>query len=274
MVERVRSLEETRAKQIAQTSAGIFQHRPALQRHPARGDLLGRGHPEIDRLYPRLRRRRQELHILRASLTVDLPWIRSMSVVGKNGRVQCSTLNGLSASISATGPTSRKCSETRDFVFSRLSVRPGHEGADHHRRLSGSRGRSGRRRLHHRHRQPRLDVEDDEQSRRQAGHFGRARRQHRHRAGRAARSGQHDRPSLDICRCWRPSPARRLLRTAKGSVSFTAADGTPRLVTFARIPGTQSRLIVSIDEAKVSASDQSRHQDRLFAAGPSSACSC
>jgi diguanylate cyclase (GGDEF)-like protein len=39
----------------------------------------------------------------------------------------------------------------------------------------------------------------------------------------------------------------------QGSVSFVAADGSERVVNFARIPGTQSRLIVSIDETKVSA---------------------
>ena len=38
-----------------------------------------------------------------------------------------------------------------------------------------------------------------------------------------------------------------------GSLSFVAADGSKRTVNFARIPGTQSRLIVSIDETKVSA---------------------
>jgi diguanylate cyclase (GGDEF)-like protein len=38
-----------------------------------------------------------------------------------------------------------------------------------------------------------------------------------------------------------------------GSLSFAAADGSKRSVSFARIPGTESRLIVSIDEAKVSA---------------------
>jgi diguanylate cyclase (GGDEF)-like protein len=36
-----------------------------------------------------------------------------------------------------------------------------------------------------------------------------------------------------------------------GSLSFTATDGSKRAISFARIPGTQSRLIVSIDEAKV-----------------------
>jgi diguanylate cyclase (GGDEF)-like protein len=38
-----------------------------------------------------------------------------------------------------------------------------------------------------------------------------------------------------------------------GSLSFTATDGSNRAISFARIPGTQSRLIVSIDEAKVTA---------------------
>ncbi len=39
----------------------------------------------------------------------------------------------------------------------------------------------------------------------------------------------------------------------EGSLSFVAADGSQRMVKFVRIPGTQSRLIVSIDEGKVSA---------------------
>jgi diguanylate cyclase (GGDEF)-like protein len=40
---------------------------------------------------------------------------------------------------------------------------------------------------------------------------------------------------------------------AEGSLSFRAADGSKRMVNFARIAGTQSRLIISIDEARVSA---------------------
>jgi diguanylate cyclase (GGDEF)-like protein len=39
---------------------------------------------------------------------------------------------------------------------------------------------------------------------------------------------------------------------ATGSVAFVAPDGTKRVVSYALIPGTQSRLIVSIDEDKVS----------------------
>src|SRR4029079_11573485 len=38
-----------------------------------------------------------------------------------------------------------------------------------------------------------------------------------------------------------------------GSISFTATDSGKRAVSFARIPGTQSRLVVTVDEAKVTA---------------------
>ena len=38
-----------------------------------------------------------------------------------------------------------------------------------------------------------------------------------------------------------------------GSIGFAATDGSKRTISFARIPGTQSRLIVSVDEAKVTA---------------------
>ena len=40
---------------------------------------------------------------------------------------------------------------------------------------------------------------------------------------------------------------------SSGSIGFAAADGSNRLVSFAQIPGTDSRLIVSIDEARVTA---------------------
>jgi nitrogen fixation/metabolism regulation signal transduction histidine kinase len=38
-----------------------------------------------------------------------------------------------------------------------------------------------------------------------------------------------------------------------GSLSFTDGEGSKRIVHFVRIPGTQSRLIVSIDESNVTA---------------------
>ena len=106
-----------------------------------------------------------------------------------------------------------------------------------------------------RRRQSRLDVEDHEQSRRPARRFRRAGRQRRNGAGGAGGSGQHDRPSAG----YRAAAVgdRRAGRIGsdqpEGSLSFVAVDGSKRMITFARIAGTQSRLIISIDEARVSA---------------------
>ena len=60
--------------------------------------------------------------------------------------------------------------------------------------------------------------------------------------------------ALDTVPLCRPSPNRRSISTeAQGSLSFVAADDSRRALRFARIAGTQSRLIVSIDETKVTA---------------------
>ena len=73
--------------------------------------------------------------------------------------------------------------------------------------------------------------------------------------GGAAGSGQHDRPAARQCAAAvgdRREGARAPMRpTAR--MSFVGADGSRRALSFIRIPGTQSRLIVSIDEAKVTA---------------------
>ena len=119
MLERVRSLEDTRAKQIAAASqefANLAQHSADAQREVIssveamlksaayiRASAGGVG---------------KSCLILRASLTVDLPWIRSMSIVGKNGRVQCSTLNGLVGVDLSDRPYFKKMQETRGFVLS------------------------------------------------------------------------------------------------------------------------------------------------------------
>ncbi len=52
-----------------------------------------------------------------------------------------------------------------------------------------------------------------------------------------------------------PPPLKKWLAQTRqeGSFSFATPDGSQRAVNFSRIAGTQSRLIVSVDEAKVSA---------------------
>jgi hypothetical protein len=52
---------------------------------------------------------------------------------------------------------------------------------------------------------------------------------------------------------------------AEGSLSFVAADGSKRTVNFARIAGTDSRLILSIDETEVSAAINRESRVRLSA---------
>ena len=59
---------------------------------------------------------------------------------------------------------------------------------------------------------------------------------------------------LDRYRCCRRLPKKPSVRTQpQGSLSFVAADGSKRALSYALIAGTQARLIISIDEGKVSA---------------------
>src|SRR5207244_1847092 len=93
MIQRVRALEETRTRQIAAASeeyANLTRHSTNIQREVissvetmlksaayirASGGIGG------------------SCEVLRASLPTNLPWIRSISFVSRDGLVQCSTLN-------------------------------------------------------------------------------------------------------------------------------------------------------------------------------------
>jgi diguanylate cyclase (GGDEF)-like protein len=255
MLERVRSLEDTRAKQIAAASqefASLAQHSADAQREVIssveamlksaayiRASAGGVG---------------KSCLILRASLTVDLPWIRSMSIVGKNGRVQCSTLNGLVGVDLSDRPYFKKMQETRgfvlsDYLFGRASKEPTIVAA-----------------------YPVAAVDQDEDAFIIAtvnldwmslvmGNL----------AGRPGVSAALidstgtvlAAPADQASMIGRPLDNQTLLSAVTGkalgsdqrtgSVSFTGADGTKRAASYARIPGTDSRLIVTIDEAKVSA---------------------
>jgi diguanylate cyclase (GGDEF)-like protein len=255
MLERVRSLEDTRAKQVAAASqefANLAQHSADAQREVIssveamlksaayiRASAGGVG---------------KSCLILRASLTVDLPWIRSMSIVGKNGRVQCSTLNNLVGVDLSDRPYFKKMQETRgfvlsDYLFGRASKQP--------TIVAGY---------------PVSAVDEDEDAfviatvnldwmSQVMGNLG-------GRPGVSAALVDSAgtvlaAPSDQASMIGRPLDNLPLLSAVTdktmgsdkrtGSVSFTGADGTKRAASFARIPGTDSRLIVTIDEAKVSA---------------------
>src|SRR5213078_4355339 len=95
MLERARSLEDTRTRQIAQASAefsGLAQHSADTQREVISSVETMLKSAAYIRASAGIGR---SCEILRASLPANLPWIRSIAIVGKNGLVQCSTLNAL-----------------------------------------------------------------------------------------------------------------------------------------------------------------------------------
>ena len=118
MLERARSLEETRAKQIAQASedyTNIVQHSADTQREIIssvetilKSTAYIRASGGIGR----------SCDVMRASLPANLPWIRSVMIVGNDGGIQCSTTNMYVGVDLSDRAYLKKARETGDFVFS------------------------------------------------------------------------------------------------------------------------------------------------------------
>src|SRR3979411_1496069 len=119
MLERARSLEDTRGKQIALASqefSELAQHSADAQREVISSvETMLKSAAYIRASTGGVGR---SCDILRASLPVNLPWIRSLMSVGKDGRVQCSTLDRLVGLDLSDRLALRKARETRDFAFS------------------------------------------------------------------------------------------------------------------------------------------------------------
>ena len=96
MLERARSLEDTRAKQIALASeefANLAQHSADAQREVISSvETMLKSAAYIRASAGGIGR---SCDIMRASLPANLPWIRSLLIVGGDGRVQCSTNNDI-----------------------------------------------------------------------------------------------------------------------------------------------------------------------------------
>src|SRR3954452_6421906 len=93
MLDRVRSLEASRAKQVAATMSEfsqLAQHSADAQREvlaSVRAVLKSAAY-----IHASAARIGRSCDIMRASLQVsDLPWIRTLSVVGADDKIQCST---------------------------------------------------------------------------------------------------------------------------------------------------------------------------------------
>jgi diguanylate cyclase (GGDEF)-like protein len=255
MLERARSLEDARAKQVALASqefSTLAQHSADAQREVissvetllksaayirAAAGGIGRG-----------------CDIMRASVPVNLPWIRNLSIVGKDGRVQCSTLGALVGTNLGNRAYFKKAQATRDFVLSDFlfatsdgkpivvaaypvsAINDGEEAViiaafnlDWMSKIMNNLG--GRPGI--------LAAMVDS-------------------AGTVLAA-----PADQATMIGRPLDSIPLLSAiaekavgsnqAEGSLSFVAGDGSKRTLGFARIAGTEARLIVSVDEARVSA---------------------
>src|SRR5271166_5061658 len=119
MLERARSLEDARARQIAIASAefsNLAKHSADAQREVISSvETVLKSAAYIRASAGGISR---SCDILRASLPVNLPWIRSLAIVGKEGRVQCSTNNALVGLDLSDRAYLRKARETRDIFFS------------------------------------------------------------------------------------------------------------------------------------------------------------
>lgn len=254
MLERARSLEDTRAKQVAAASeefANITQHSADTQREVISSVETMLKSAAYIRASGGIAR---SCEILRASLPTNLPWIRSIMFVSKNGLVQCSTLNMQVGLNLGDREYFGKAQATRDFVFSdylfgKTNGRPMMMAA-----------------------YPVAAINPEEDAVVVAGiNIDWLSKIMTNLGGRPGISSLLvdsagvviAAPSDQASMIGRPLDNVPLLaaiaekalgsNAPTGSLSFTASDGSKRTISFARIPGTQSRLIVSIDEAKVTA---------------------
>jgi diguanylate cyclase (GGDEF)-like protein len=119
MLERARSLEDNRAKQVALASAefaNIAQHSADGQREVISSvEAVLKSSAYI---YASALQVGRSCAIMRASLHVDLPWIKAISVVGKDGKIHCSTSTSLIGLDLNDRAYFKKALETHEFVVS------------------------------------------------------------------------------------------------------------------------------------------------------------
>ena len=254
MLERVRSLETTRATQIAQASEEFI----GLARRSA--DTQSEVVSSVETMLKSAAYIRasggigRSCEILRASLPTTLPWIRSIMFVSKDGLVQCSTLNiqvGLNIGDRAYF---KKTQATREFVFSDYLF-----GMTNNRPMMMAA-------------YPVSAINPEQDAVVVAGiNIDWLSKNMTNLGGRpgisallvdstgvviaapADQTSMIGRPLDNIPLMSAIAEKAMTSDAPQGQLSFDAVDGSKRLLSFARIPGTESRLVVSIDEAKVTA---------------------
>ncbi|MDH6261487.1 diguanylate cyclase [Bradyrhizobium sp. BR13661] len=255
MLDRIRSLEDTRAKQIAQATTEfttVAKHSADAQREVISSvETILKSEAFIRASAGGVSK---SCDVLRASLPTSLPWIRTLLIAGQDGRIQCATNNMYVGLDLSDRPYFQQAQETgrfvlSDFILSRpvqsptvMAVYP----------VSAFSGAADAVVL--------ATVNLDWMSKVMNNLGGRegitAVLVDSAGTVLAAPADQHSvvgRP-LDNMPLM-SAIADKALRSDQdeGSLSFLAADGSRRAVSYTRIAGTNARLIASIDEDKVSA---------------------
>jgi diguanylate cyclase (GGDEF)-like protein len=254
MFERVRSLEDSRARQLAAASeeyAQLAHHSAETQREVISSVETMLKSAAYIRAASGIGR---SCEILRASLPANLPWIRSIMLVSKEGVVQCSTLNAQVGLNIRDREYFRKAQETLDFAFSDYLL-----GKTNNRPIMMAA-------------YPVAAINPEEESVAVAGinidWLSKIMANFSGRPGISAllidssgvimaappdKTSMVGQPLEDVPLLSAITYKALSSNSDAGSISFTANDGGRRAVSFARIPGTQSRLVVSVDETMVTA---------------------
>src|SRR5712671_2438203 len=254
MLDRARSLEDTRSRQIALASqefADLAQHSADTQREVISSVETMLKSAAYIRASGGVGR---SCEILRASLPLNLPWIRSIMIVSKDGLVQCSTLNNLVGLDLSDREYLKQARETggfvfSDFLFAKSSQRPIMMAAypvsainreDDSIVVAGMNLDWMSKIMSNLGRRPGVSAVLVDS----AGVV---------LAAPADQAGVIGRP-LDTVPLL-SAVAGKVIGSDQpdGMLSFADGEGSKRIVHFVRIPGTQSRLVVSIDESNVSA---------------------
>jgi diguanylate cyclase (GGDEF)-like protein len=255
MLERARSLEDARARQIAAAAeefSSLAKHSADTEREVISSvETVLRSAAYIRATSGGIAK---SCDMLRASLPRNLPWIRNILIVGGDGRVQCSTSNtsvGVDLSDRAYLQQARATKDFvfSDFIFARQSHVPVVMAAYPVAALNSESDAVVL-----------AAISLDWMSKVMSNLGGRpgvsavlvdgngivlaAPSDRDHLVGKSL----DDLPLLSAI----AEPA--LTSSQKeGSLSFTAADGSKRAISFARIAGTSARLIVSNDEEEATA---------------------
>jgi diguanylate cyclase (GGDEF)-like protein len=255
MVERVRSLEDTRVKTIAEINHEF--DKLAQRTVEAQREVIFSVEAILksaSQIYLSGAQLGDACGLMRASLPTNLPWIRNVLVLDPNGRVACASVDNMNnLNLGDRDYFKRAKSERKlvisDYIFSRVSKLPIAVAAYP---VAPADPRNSNVII--------AGINLDWMSKVMDNLGGRpgvsAILIDSHGTVLAAPADQASmigNPIDDIALLRAIRQASAGSDSDTGRLHFTASSGKERLISFTRVPGTSSRLIVSVDEAMASA---------------------